>query len=194
MPKQTITHAPQQVKDCLEVYAQYGEPCGHHYTWRQKLRVFFANGSLVVRSEACIAKSNYLESRPVQEIAQYGCSDCFEVADDKKQLVVICDMVKQLDHLAIAEAKSFGKPGALGELFTALSERSYCEATQPWIQRISILKREILSLCNQPAQDDIAKLSEVFTCYSRKNNALMLICETRLNKVVVRPPGKDLLA
>jgi len=183
------------VVDCLEVYCKAGSPGTLRQKYKNAMKVFLETGGIMkVRSSICLARSQCEDPDDFTKatVSDFGCTFCFAVADDKAQLNEKVKMVKALDHLRLAEEKSHGKPGAVGEFFGQLAKRSYCNTGNPgcdWITGLSV--ENIQEWVEQPLPADHRWLNHKLDCIPDKNAALALICATQLQRIVVRPPAKE---
>ena len=153
---------------------------------------FYDDGILMCRSSVCIAKSQSDDPDiPKRTISRFGCRNCFDAADDTEQLARKIEMVKRLDLLELTEAKAVGKPGSIGEFHTTLLDRSYVQVPRdcPFIQPTT--ERDLMALVNMPLNESISLLLSRLSSVGHKNDALELLCKTRVAYLASRPRADD---
>ena len=186
-----LQHIPYQVADCLEVYAQCGEPKDMNAQFENMICAFYSDGEFKVRSSKCIAKAQnaLFHDKPHRDVCDFACKDCAVAADSTDQLVRIVEMVKLIDHLSVAEQKCYGVAAQLAITVDDLQNRSYFNTDIRWLTAAPA--DYFTNIVEQSLYKDTRRLQTTWNCL-KKSASLQLIVNTRLKGLVIRPaPAVD---
>ena len=184
--------ATLQVRGALASWAENGSPVSGCWKITDWLKVVELEQesfpkALVIRSEAC----GLAQQVGKMQVVQSGdwCKHCHRAATSGPMMTHIVNIVKRLDHLAIAEEKMNGRPGGMGKCIEKIKRNDYykCGTWKPaWLRGLLEDDDYFEGLVSSSLADDKRSLDKLI-CYPLKNVALTYICGY---KVALLTPSK----